>query len=358
MMGSGPGERNEKSLGFKTPVTITQPYWMAANETTVGQWRKFVEETDYVTTAEQGKGVLMIIPDEGLKYKSGSSWRNLDFEQNEQHPVAGVSWNDAVVFTDWLNQREEKNDRLPVGYRYSLPTGAQWEYACRAGTTTAYHFGSDIDYTLANFSDAAHLHPEVDPNLVAREKTMEVGSFESNAWGLYDMHGNVSEYSLNRYSSDYPDVPLIDPQGPRVGYSKTEHGGGWRSLKDYVTSAQTVGPERDRSENDTGFRIALVPVPSRQLEAIVLDEYDITLEPISMGAFRMGAEYYDGGHQPDEAPARLVTISRSFWMGATEVSQGQWRRIMGGTPVFLVALVTRHQLSKFRGSRRWIFAIN
>ena len=146
---------------------------------------------------------------EGLNAKP-SNWPN-----NNDRPVERISWNDIQVFLSRLNDMQEAAGRLPAGWKYVLPTEAQWEYACRAGTTTAYSWGNDINSSLANFS--ANIG-----------QTSNVGIYSSNPWGFFDMHGNVWEYVYD-WKEQYSSTPKINPEGPALGVSKIVRGGGWET---------------------------------------------------------------------------------------------------------------------------------
>jgi hypothetical protein len=138
--------------------------------------------------------------------------------------VETVSWNDCQEYIKKLNDIIIHNDStiarsdskgIPENFKFSLPTEAQWEYACRAGTTTAYHFGDTLSKAQANWGD--------DDNV---EKTMDVGSYPANAWGLWDMHGNVDEWCLDCYG-DYPSGAVTDSTGAGEGSFRVFHGGSW-----------------------------------------------------------------------------------------------------------------------------------
>ena len=119
--------------------------------------------------------------------------RALDKGKGDRHPIYYVSHDDATEFCRKLTDLERKAGRLPSGWEYRLPTDEQWEYACRAGTTTATAFGDKLDSTQANFNgDWPHNGAPKGPNL---QKAVEVGSYRPNAWGIYDMHGNVGEFT-------------------------------------------------------------------------------------------------------------------------------------------------------------------
>jgi len=159
-------------------------------------------------------------------------------------PVEQISWNDALAFCQALNKKE----RIPRGWEFSLPTEAQWEYACRAGTVTAYSWGKNITPQLANFNESG------------LKKTVEVGSYSANPWGFFDMHGNLWEWTMD-YIGAYPRDSVIDPRGPNEGYNRVYRGGSYSNSRGMVASAI-----RDASYNPGGryagfgFRIALKQV--------------------------------------------------------------------------------------------------
>jgi formylglycine-generating enzyme required for sulfatase activity len=137
-----------------------------------------------------------------------------------------------------------------------LPTEAQWEYACRAGSTTPFSFGPTISTDQANYNgDYAFGDGKKGAN---RKKTLPVGSFPPNAWGLYDMHGNVYEWCRDLYGP-YPSEAQVDPVGPPSGNGRVLRGGSWAALPSYCRSTDRMGPRPvDRSDN-FGFRIVAVP---------------------------------------------------------------------------------------------------
>ena len=161
-------------------------------------------------------------------------------------PVETVSWTDAVAFCEKLN--EMKRDTLPAGYHYTLPTEAQREYACRAGTTKRFSYGNDTGYIqLGSYA-------WYDEN--SSSGTHPVGEKLPNDWGLYDMHGNVWEWCLDWYD-EYPEGSITDPQGPQSGTLRVDRGGSWSRNARICRSA-----DRDRgrpvfANYDLGFRVAL-----------------------------------------------------------------------------------------------------
>ena len=154
-------------------------------------------------------------------------------------PVENVSWNDAVDFCKVLNRKE----RIPIGWKFSLPTEAQWEYACRAGTTTRYHWGDDINPNRANYKESG------------LEKTRLRGAYPKNPWGFHDMHGNVWEWTADWYQAAYPTVnPVVDPTGPASGSDRVLLGGSWFHVGSYLRAAGRLygGPSTRFS---IGFRV-------------------------------------------------------------------------------------------------------
>jgi formylglycine-generating enzyme required for sulfatase activity/serine/threonine protein kinase len=201
-----------RSEGPQHSARITKPFYLAAYEVTVGQFKTFVEATGYKTDAEtDGKGGTGWVEIDGRQTKVRRpefTWRNPGFEQTDLHPVTQVSWNDAVAFCRWLGEKETTTCRLP--------TEAEWEYACRAGSTTRWHFG-DNEADLDQY--AWHGNRE-------GYNTKAVGQKLPNAFGIFDSHGNLREWSLDWYSEDYYGLaPVNDPQGPSTGAQHVLRGG-------------------------------------------------------------------------------------------------------------------------------------
>ncbi len=211
-------------------VRITKPFYLGTYHVTRGQFRQFVADAAYKTDAEKGEkpGAWGWDPDKKeFGFNEKYSWRNAGFEQTDEHPVVNVSWNDAVAFCKWLSRKEGKT--------YRLPTEAEWEYACRAGTTTRYYSGDDPE-TLAkvgNVADAAAKakFPAWDFTIKANDGyvfTAPVGKFKPNAFGLYDMHGNAWQWCADWYEAEYYAAsPADDPTGPDSGVVRVLRGGSW-----------------------------------------------------------------------------------------------------------------------------------
>ena len=139
-----------------------------------------------------------------------------DFKGEKNLPVEQVEWDGCQEFAKKLRDKDKKP--------YRLPTEAEWEYACRAGTTTPFYFGDTISTDQANY-DGNHVYGNGKKG-VYREKTTPVGSFPANAWGLHDMHGNVWQWCQDWYG-DYPQNDVVDPQGPEKGKLRVLRGGSW-----------------------------------------------------------------------------------------------------------------------------------
>ena len=230
MMGSPDGDKdagNDEKPQHR--VRITRPFYLGVTEVTRGQFRRFVDETGYKTEAEKdGKGGWCW-NDEAKKFEGipGLTWKNAGFEQTDENPVVNVSWNDAQEFIAWLSQKDRKT--------YRLPTEAEWEYACRAGTKTKYFCGDDPEGLAAVGNIADGTFREKNPTwiwtIAARDGyiyTAPVGRYRANAFGLYDMHGNVFEWCQDWYDPEYYNrSPVDDPvSSTRVG-SRLFRGGAW-----------------------------------------------------------------------------------------------------------------------------------
>jgi sulfatase modifying factor 1 len=241
---------DDVDLNDESPVHRVQlsKFRMLTTEVTRGMFGAFVKATGYRTDAEKdGKG--------GWGYNqqtkfgeqdSRFSWRNTGFSQSDNHPVVNVSWNDADAFCRWVTSESEKRGEK---VRCRLPTEAQWEYAARAGTRTRFATG-DNPLSLrgaANVMDASFetAFPGVDYEQFqtfgfndGAAFTSVVGRYQKNAFGLYDMHGNVWEWCRDWYDSEYyKNSPATDPQGPSSGSSRVLRGGSWNLVPFFVRCA-------------------------------------------------------------------------------------------------------------------------
>ena len=235
-------------------VRISRPFWMAATEVTVGQFKAFVNETGYVTDAEDEKGGQVFNSQNNrFDKKDGTSWRNPGWKIADDQPVAMVSHNDAQAFAEWLTAKE----KLP----YKLPTEAQWEYAARGGLPMAqFPWGDELpDGRRANYADKNKDFPWRDRNADGGYKYVApVGSYEPNPYGLYDMAGNVLEWVRDYYGEDYYRfTPEVDPEGPGHGENRVMKGGEWTFGPVNLRCAFRGWSRPDVATQNFGFRVII-----------------------------------------------------------------------------------------------------
>jgi formylglycine-generating enzyme required for sulfatase activity len=185
------------------------------------------------------------------------------FSGISNRPVEQVSWSDATNYCFLLTRLEQQAGFLPAGWAYRLPTEAEWEYACRAGTTKAFYYGADLRSGMANFNgyfeyDAA-LGTMFNSKGLFAEFPVAAGGYAPNAWGLFDMHGNVWEWCLDWWSSNLPGGSATDPRGPAAGSDRLVRGGGWYDNATFCRSAFRLRSSPAYRGNDTGFRVVLAP---------------------------------------------------------------------------------------------------
>jgi formylglycine-generating enzyme required for sulfatase activity len=204
-----------------------------------------VKATKYLTQAEQ-EGGANVWRGGTAKREPKANWKDQIFVQTDEHPVLCISWNDAVAFAGWLSARDRE------GRRYRLPTEAEWEYACRAGTTTAYCSGSSLE-ALKKVAWCSY-----DGKFGSAGGTKPVGQFQANGWGLYDMHGNAWEWCQD-WHEEYARSDQVDPQGLAQGFDRVIRGGGWNSPPSFCRSAFRIWHEPGFRTNNMGCRLVLVP---------------------------------------------------------------------------------------------------
>jgi formylglycine-generating enzyme required for sulfatase activity len=214
------------------PVTISRPFWIGRYEVTQAQYQAVMGSNP--------------------SFFQGASYPNA-----AQRPVERVTWNNAVAYCAALTASEQAAGRVPAGYVYRLPTEAEWEYCCRAGTTTEFHFGPTLVCGQANFFFSNHSNT----NCNSGGQTAVVGSYAPNAWGLHDMHGNVWEWCQDGwdFSANYPSGAVTDPfvaSGPL----RVFRGGSWNYNSNYCRSANRFGLNPSVTFNFNGFRVVLAPV--------------------------------------------------------------------------------------------------
>ncbi|HLW66776.1 MAG TPA: SUMF1/EgtB/PvdO family nonheme iron enzyme, partial [Gemmataceae bacterium] len=228
-------------------VTISKPFRIGIYEVTVGQFRQFAQETGYQTDAEMShRGGIMKTrrSDEGDRDPK-FTWKHPDISQGDNYPVAQLSWNDAVQFCKWLSDKETRT--------YRLPTEAEWTWACRAGNAGKYHFGDDDsllgDYAWYDANSGGRTHP--------------VGQKKANAWGLFDMHGNVCEYCQD-WVEPLPNGDFTDPQGPKSGKFRAIRSSGFYDNGSGVNRRGAYGQRQ--SMNHYGFRVVCEAIPVERLK--------------------------------------------------------------------------------------------
>ena len=311
MMGSEKGQSQEKPVH---KVKITKPFYIGVYEVTQAQYEKI-------------------------------TGKNPSHFKGPNRPVETVSWNDAQLFCKKLSEKE--------GVKYRLPTEAEWEYACRAGTKTEHYWGDEMDGRYAWYSGNCE------------RRTHDVGQKKPNAWGLYDMSGNVHEFCSDWFAMDYYDnSPEKDPQGPKDGTHRVLRGGSWGficpcrggtcCLLSLCRSARRFGFTLDYALYYHGFRIARAPKDAQSAEkesepatpvskeepsnedgantnsevGVITNSIGMKLKLIKAGEFMMGSAEGDNNMKP----VHKVKRTKPFYIGVHEVTQAQYEKIMERNP--------------------------
>ena len=228
-------------------VTV-QPFKLGKYEVTRGEFGRFVSHTGYRTTAERGAGCAVGTVDVVEK-----SWNDPGFHQSDSHPVVCVSWDDAVAYVEWLSRE--------TGERYRLPSEAEWEYAVRSGSTTGYHFGDD-ESQLCRYENHADRSTDVPWRNESCSDgigvgTAEVGNYQPNDFGLYDMHGNVQEWVQDCRNDSYAGAPSDGSAWISGDCSRrVVRGGSWYDEPAFLRSAFRLGGPRSGRYFNLGFRVA------------------------------------------------------------------------------------------------------
>ncbi|PTQ78407.1 formylglycine-generating enzyme required for sulfatase activity [Nitrosomonas oligotropha] len=204
LMGSPEDEPERDDDELQHQVTLTKGFWIANAAVTQGLWQIIMRN-------------------------------NPSTFIGDENPVENISWEDAQAFIAKMNG-------MKAELKLCLPTESQWEYACRAGTTTPFSWGEQIHSSLVNFEGR-------------RERTVAVKELPCNDWGLYQMHGNVWEWCQDWYGH-YPTEPVIDPQGPESGGRRVLRGGSWISDGRYCRSADRYRSDPSYRDDAIGFRLA------------------------------------------------------------------------------------------------------
>jgi formylglycine-generating enzyme required for sulfatase activity len=266
LIGSPEDEPGRNPAERQVRVTLTRPFYLARHETTVGQFRAFVEAEKYVTDVEKKGGGHAHDAKAVWEHRPGTNWRKPGYAgpyaQKDDHPVVHVSHADSKAFCRWLSARGG-------GPAYDLPGEAQWEWACRAGSGTRFWWGAEEDRTgkVINAGDRAlkRVHPDWPRAIMATDDghafCAPVGSYRANAWGLHDMLGNVWEFCGSRHGA-YPKEPITDPGDLGTRESYAVRGGGWSNVPADCRCATRNSDPPHFGHSNLGFRVALV-LPAR-----------------------------------------------------------------------------------------------
>src|SRR4051812_3656528 len=228
LMGSPPNEPERRPGEDQVEVTLTNGFWMGKYEATQGQWKRVMGTLPGELTAELPAG--------------------------DDLPVGSVNFAEAEASCAKLTERGRRAGALPKAWEFRLPTEAQWEYACRAGTTAATAFGDRLSSAQANFKGKPYNEAEPGPSL---GRAAPVGSYPANAWGLHDMHGNTFEWCRDWYHSRLPGG--VDPDlHDAPATSRVRRGGGWTDDGWPCRSAFRLRFEPERRYDHIGFRVAAV----------------------------------------------------------------------------------------------------
>jgi formylglycine-generating enzyme required for sulfatase activity len=242
------------------PVEITRPFYLGMHEVTVGEFDRFVATTGYQTDAEKnGLGRGWNVQRGAEEIYARYDWRNPGWPQRSNHPVVLVSWNDAAAYCRWKSGVEHAT--------YRLPTEAEWEYARADGTPTFYDesttskFANVADLALKRVYPFPH-HLDVEWINDQAPFTAPVGSYHANAYGSFDLTGNVQEWCADWFAADYRRAGRVDPVGPVAGTRRVVRGGSWKRSGVELRVTSRAGASVPTSANaETGFRVVREMAP-------------------------------------------------------------------------------------------------
>lgn len=287
--------------GPQTEVTISRGFWMGKFEVTQGDYEAVTGENPSNNGGDPGRPA------------------------DPNRPVESVSWLDAVAYCVKLSQREREAKRIPAGSVYRLPTEAEWEYACRAGTSTRFSFGDDPEYGRLS------LYAWYEDNGGGMTKHT-VGQKLPNPWGLFDMHGNVIEWCQDfwHFPPSLPGGIAVDPlRSASNTDQRVVRGGNSVGMGFPARNCRSAmrwympGAAQSVQSSHGGFRVVLAPVVFRPQPNMV---------HIPPGTFLMGSPDDEQDRQENEGPQTQVTLTREFWMGKYEVTQGEYEARTGSNP--------------------------
>jgi formylglycine-generating enzyme required for sulfatase activity len=321
MMGVEPAQFKDQSPQHS--VTVSS-FYMGAFEVTKGQFRQFAEEV----------GIVDRYPELTAKHDDPEMARLFAQTPNDYYPVFAIDWFGAEHYAQWLSKKE--------GRQYRLPTEAEWEYACRAGTTTMRWWGDKWFVGMA-------LVRESNFGRTPYGSYFLPGTAPANPWGFYEILGNSSEW-VSDWFGPYGKEPVNDPAGPAQGKAKIIRGGWLGSNEDIVHSGFRIAYEANKARS--GIRLVCVPnqgpVPSAPIlpseppvdPAPTTEVVRVELSPsvnlelvrLPAGHFHMGTPAEEFGHGRLEQPLTKVTISYSYLIGRYEVTQSQYELVMGNNP--------------------------
>ncbi len=237
VMGSPRTEPERRPGEDQVVVTLSKGFWMAKFEATQGEWKRAMGKLPGELTDELPEG--------------------------DDYPVGNVNFAETEAFCKKLTELSHESGELPAEWEFRLPTEAQWEYACRAGTTTATSFGDSLSSQQANFKGKPYNGGEPGPSL---GRAAKVGSYPANAWGLHDMHGNIYEWCRDWYHHRLPGGVDLDLYAAKATATRSEHGdisrsrrgGCWADEGWPCRTAFRLRFEPERRYDHIGFRVAVV----------------------------------------------------------------------------------------------------
>jgi len=242
-MGSPAGEEGRGEDENQVDVTITKPFLMSTTEVTQGMWKELMG-TSITELIETKKGAI----------GRGAKLTNKASAEGAQHPMCYVSYEDTLEFCSKLTEKLKIEGVLSDGFKVTLPTEAQWEYAARAGTTNI--FGNGNTFTEKDGCFYAALPYGVEEKGTYLERTQEVKSYAPNAWGLYDMNGNMYEWCLDWYTEKLGGGK--DPAEMEKGDSRNIRGGTWNRKANSSRNAYRYSYDPSQRTNNIGFRVIIV----------------------------------------------------------------------------------------------------